>query len=138
MNTVDYSKMFAHLHKQSNLFFAERFKDLGISAGQFPYLLVVCDNPGLTQDEIAAKTRTDKSTVAKMVGQLEKTGFLRRKENPDDGRSRCVFPTARGLETYPAIAKEKEAWHALLLENFTETEKLVLDILLQKLNIEPV
>lgn len=133
MAEIDYTMIFAHLHKQSNLFLANRLKELGINIGQFPHLMCVCDNPGLTQDEIAVKTKTDKSTVAKMIRQLVDAGFLRRKDNAGDKRSHFVFPTRKALAIRPAIAKEKQKWHAELTGALTEAERHIFAILVQKI-----
>ena len=135
MSEIDYTMTFAHLHKQSNIFLANRLRELGINVGQFPHLMCVCGHPGITQDEIATRTKTDKSTVAKMVKQLAELGFVKRKDNPEDQRSYFVFPTAKALRVYPAIAKEKRRWHDVLLGNLTPAERQILDLLLAKLVI---
>lgn len=136
MPEVDYTMLFAHVHKQSNIFLADRLKELGVNVGQFPHLMRVCATPGLTQDEIAEKTRTDKSTVAKMLKQLDGAGFVTRKGNPGDKRSLLVFPTQKALDVYPAIMKEKRRWHEKLTGGLTATERHVLDMLLAKIAIE--
>ncbi|MCC8189124.1 MAG: MarR family transcriptional regulator [Planctomycetes bacterium] len=135
MDEVDYTYHCAHVHKQSNIFLATRLKQLGLNVGQFPHLMCVCSNPGLTQDQIALKTKTDKSTVAKMVKQLVDAGFLTRKDNTEDKRSYFVFPTQKALDAYPEIAAEKRKWHAILTSNFTDTERKIFDLLLVKLKI---
>ena len=134
MSGTDYTYIFAHIHKQSNIHLAPGLKEYGVNVGQFPHLMCVCDNPGLTQDEIAVKTRTDKSTVAKMIKQLVDSGFVRRSDNAEDKRSHFVFPTARALKIYPLIVREKRKWHDLLMSNFTQTERQIFDVLLAKLS----
>jgi Transcriptional regulators len=133
MAEVDYTMIFAHLHKQSNIFLAPRLKELGINVGQFPHLLCVCDKPGIMQDEIAVRTKTDKSTVAKMIRQLVDAGFVTRHENIDDRRSHLVFPTKKALAVYPRIAEEKCVWHASLTATLTEAERQILAMLLAKI-----
>lgn len=133
MAEVDYTMIFAHLHKQSNIFLAPRLKEMGINVGQFPHLLCVCEKPGITQDEIAVRTKTDKSTVAKMMRQLVDAGFVTRHENIDDRRSLLVFPTKKGVAVYPRIAEEKRQWHNSLTENLTDVERQVLGMTLAKI-----
>ena len=135
MSETDYTMIFAHVHKQANMFLANRLKELGINVGQFPHLMCLCDHPGITQDEIAERTKTDKSTVAKMVRQLADAGFVRRCENAHDKRSHFVFPTQKALDIHPAIAREKRKWHAELTKNLTPAERSVLDMILTKLRI---
>lgn len=131
----DYTRICAHVHRQSLIFFGGKLREFGINAGQFPPLMCICDHPGFTQDQIADEVRIDKSTVAKVIKQLIESGFVRREENPADKRSYFVFPTEKARETYPKIAEEKRRWHESLLENLTEAEREVLRMLFEKLKI---
>lgn len=131
----DYTRICAHVHKQSMIFFGNTLKEFGINAGQFPPLMCVCEYPGLTQEQIAEQTKTDKSTVAKMIKQLMEAGLIVRKGNPDDKRSYHIFPTRKALKIYPGIAEKKRRWHESLTRNLTGAEKAILGMLLDKLNL---
>lgn len=129
----DYTRICAHVHKQSMAYYSMRLREYGINAGQFPPLVCACENPGLTQEQIAEKTRTDKSTVAKMIKQLVEGGWIRRRPHPDDKRSNLIFPTDKALTLYPTIAEEKRKWHEALTADLTDAERMVLWMLLEKL-----
>lgn len=135
MAGVDYTYIFSHVHKQASIHLAPRLKELGVNVGQFPHLMCVCNNPGITQDEISVRTKTDKSTVAKMIKQLLDAGFVKREDNADDKRSHFVFPTQKALRIYPAIVKEKQDWHDTLTRSLTSEERQIFDLLLAKLPI---
>ena len=51
---------------------------------------------GITVSELAGLARVRKQTMAQAVGQLKRMGYVERRANPTDRRSRLVFLTARG------------------------------------------
>ncbi len=51
---------------------------------------------GRRPTEIAVTAQLSKQAVNDVLGQLERSGYLKRKPDPDDGRARVVRLTARG------------------------------------------
>ena len=58
---------------------------------------------GRQPSEIATTAHVSKQTVNDILGQLERSGYLKRKPHPDDGRARIVQLTARGRRLDAAI-----------------------------------
>jgi DNA-binding MarR family transcriptional regulator len=56
---------------------------------------------GITVSGLAELARVRKQTMAQAVDQLERTGYVERRPNPRDRRSRLVFLTARGASVKP-------------------------------------
>ena len=56
---------------------------------------------GITVSELAELAGVRKQTMAQAVEQLERAGYVERRPNPGDGRSRLVFLTARGASVKP-------------------------------------
>ncbi len=52
---------------------------------------------GERPSELAARLRMSKQALNYVVGDLERLGYLERRDDPDDGRSRQIFATDRGL-----------------------------------------
>jgi DNA-binding MarR family transcriptional regulator len=73
---------------------------------------------GATVSELADRARVRKQTMAQTVGQLERSGYVQRRPNPDDGRSQLVFLTARGRKippvTHRAAAAVEQRWAELI------------------------
>ena len=67
--------------------------------------------------ELADLARVRKQTMAQAVDQLERTGYVERRPNPRDRRSRLVFLTGRGASvtpvTHAAAARVEERWAEL-------------------------
>jgi DNA-binding MarR family transcriptional regulator len=72
---------------------------------------------GITVSELAELARVRKQTMAQAVEQLEQLGYVERRPNPRDRRSRQVFLTARGESvrpvTHAAGARVEERWAEL-------------------------
>lgn len=56
---------------------------------------------GISVSGLAELARVRKQTMAEAVDQLEHMGYVERRPNPSDGRSRLVFLTERGASVRP-------------------------------------
>jgi DNA-binding MarR family transcriptional regulator len=67
--------------------------------------------------ELAELARVRKQTMAEAVDQLERMGYVERRPNPRDRRSRLVFLTERGASvkpvTHATAARVEERWAEL-------------------------
>ena len=105
------------------------------AANVFPFV----PPEGITVSELAGLARVRKQTMAQAVEQLELTGYVERRPNPRDRRSRLVCLTDRGRSVPPVThaaaerveqrwaeltsKKELEALRAGLLRLLTELRK---------------
>lgn len=67
-----------------------------ITPGLFGMLQVIAANPGLGQSRLAEAMEVDRSTVVKVIDQLEKRGLIIREPSPSDKRSYCLRLTGKG------------------------------------------
>jgi DNA-binding MarR family transcriptional regulator len=69
---------------------------------------------GITVSALAELARVRKQTMAEAIEQLESMGYVERRANPHDRRSRLVFLTKRGASVRPvthvAAARVEERW----------------------------
>jgi DNA-binding MarR family transcriptional regulator len=83
------------------------------AANVFPFV----PPEGITVSGLADLARVRKQTMAQAVDQLERTGYVERRPNPRDRRSRLVFLTERGASvrpvTHAAAARVEERWAEL-------------------------
>src|SRR5260221_2489341 len=72
---------------------------------------------GITVSRLAELARVRKQSMAQAVDQLERTGYVERRPNPRDHRSRLVFLTDRGASvppvTHAAAERVEERWAQL-------------------------
>jgi len=83
------------------------------AANVFPFV----PPEGITVSRLAELARVRKQSMAQAVDQLERTGYVERRPNPRDHRSRLVFLTDRGLSvppvTHAAAERVEERWAQL-------------------------
>jgi DNA-binding MarR family transcriptional regulator len=72
---------------------------------------------GITVSGLAELARVRKQTMAEAVNDLERLGYVERRPNPNDRRSRLVFLTERGASvrpvTHAAAARVEKQWARL-------------------------
>jgi DNA-binding MarR family transcriptional regulator len=83
------------------------------AANVFPFV----PQDGITVSRLAELARVRKQSMAQAVDQLERTGYVERRPNPRDHRSRLVFLTERGASvppvTHAAAERVEEHWAQL-------------------------
>jgi|SRR6516165_7938824 len=83
------------------------------AANVFPFV----PPEGITVSELAGLARVRKQTMAQAVEQLELTGYVERRPNPRDRRSRLVCLTDRGRSvppvTHAAAERVEQQWSEL-------------------------
>jgi DNA-binding MarR family transcriptional regulator len=80
------------------------------AANVFPFV----PPEGITVSRLAELARVRKQSMAQAVEQLERTGYVERRPNPRDQRSRLVFLTPRGASvppvTHAAAERVEQRW----------------------------
>lgn len=128
----DLSKYVSVSYRRTQMFYTEKLKKLGISSGQFMYIVCICENVGQTQDELSQRLIIDKSTVARVLLQLETNGYITKTINSNDRRAFNIFPTDKAIAIYPKILDIKEDWHIKMTENLSDIECEVFEKIMEK------
>ena len=96
---------------------------------------------GISVTELADLARVRKQTMAQAVEELERLGYVVRRPNPRDGRSRLVSLTGRGRSvkpvTHAAAARVEEHWAELTSPGELEALRTSLLRLLTELRAGP-
>ena len=74
-----------------------------------------------------------KQALNYLLGELERLGYLERRPDPEDGRSKRVALTRRGASVVPVIRAavigvEQEWAHELGTRRFAQLRKLLVDL----------
>lgn len=105
----------------------------GVGSGEFDVIHAIRKNPGITQAGVCEITGLDKGAVARQTANLEAKGYLIRRENPADGRSRLLFATEKAERLKNSKAHIESQFYEWLLEGLSEEERAefarLLDIL---------
>src|SRR5271169_817320 len=76
--------------------FARRFQALDLSPAQYSTLVVIGDNPGRNQSEIAGALGIQRPNFVAMMDELERRGLAERSRSGADRRSNAVALTPAG------------------------------------------
>jgi DNA-binding MarR family transcriptional regulator len=95
---------------------------------------------GISVSGLAELARVRKQTMAEAVDQLERMGYVERRPNPSDRRSRLVFLTGRGESvkpvTHATAGLVEKHWAKLTSTEELESVRASLLRLLTELNAE--
>lgn len=88
---------------------------------------------GARPSDLAARLQVTKQALNHLLSQLEKLGYLERREDPDDRRSKRVVLTRRGSSAIAvireAVAEIEAAWaQELGARRFAQLRTLLLDL----------
>jgi DNA-binding MarR family transcriptional regulator len=88
---------------------------------------------GARPSELAARLRISKQALNYLLGELERLGYLERRADPDDLRSKRIALTQRGIASVgvirEAVGEVETAWAQQLgAERFDELRNLLLEL----------
>ena len=114
------------------------FKEFDLTKGQYVYVVRICENPGIIQEQLLDMIKVDRSTATRALQKLETNGFIEKKEDPDNKKNKKLFPTEKGETVYPFIKSENVYSGQVALQGFSEDEKETAFELLQRIrkNVE--
>ena len=114
------------------------FKKFNLTKGQYLYLVRICENPGIIQEQLSDMIKVDRTTVSRAVKKLEKEKLVVKKKDPHNRKIKRLYATKKGEEIYPFLLREHEHSNRVALQGFTEEEIDIIFELLQRVrkNIE--
>ncbi len=127
------AKKLSILSRRSGIHLNRQLKDLGITRGQLVYLMCICDNEGLSQEQLSEALWINKGAVARAVRKFEEDGYITRVLSPTDRRQYGLFPTEKTKRAYDAIRRVEAEWEDQMTRNLSSKERESLDRLLEKL-----
>jgi DNA-binding MarR family transcriptional regulator len=112
--------------------FADGLAEIGIHPREFAILLIISEQPGITQQGLGTETDIDASTMVAALDSLEDRGMAERRIHPDDRRKRAVHLTTKGEQ---ALDKAREVAESVGRDSFgrlSAAEQKQLNALLRK------
>ncbi len=104
--------------------------DLDVTPGEFGLLTMLDENPGISQVDLAAVYKLDKSTLSLAVGRLVKRGLVRRVRSRDDERYYALWLQQPGRGLLQRVRARVEAQERAMDVVLRRGErKLLLDML---------
>lgn len=128
-------KLISYLQRQNQKILVKNLVPYGLgSGGQHSFLKLILNRPGVTQEQLTNELKFDKATTARSVKQLENSGYIERRADPNDRRSHLLYPTPKALEFSPILQSILDEFNKTLVRNLTNEEVDQLRNLLQKIS----
>jgi DNA-binding MarR family transcriptional regulator len=98
------------------------FKELGLSKGQYLYLVRICENHGIIPDKLAEMIKVDRTTAARAIKKLEEQGLIEKRNDSENKKIKRLYPTEKGTRIYPFLNREDEHSNKVALSGFSQEE----------------
>lgn len=132
------SELLDYRIRSAQLFTFERFRHLathlGITSGQAGALVLIANNPGISQANLARAMRIERATMGTTISRMIDHGWVDRLQNSGNRRAYALFLSTKGtalMENLLPIMKEHDR---LIKSNLTDEEAQTLNSLLQKMH----
>lgn len=113
--------------------FDNELKNHGLSIALWPTLMCLWEEEGITQRDIAQKSKVESSTTTRTLDKLEKLGLVERREDPNSRRSFRVYLTDKGRELKDELLPVPIAVNQMMLSSLDEEEQKAIIKLLKKM-----
>ena len=107
----------------------------GVGTAEIDLIYALRHNPGCTQARLTEILHADKAAIARRTRNLEAKGFLVRRDDPRDKRSKLLYPTERAETLKSSKAEIEASFYEYLLSTLTAAEAETFAALLNRLYI---
>ncbi|MDH5489281.1 MAG: MarR family transcriptional regulator [Rhodospirillaceae bacterium] len=136
-NSIGY--LLAVAQKQTMAMLADRLAPLGVTPAQWQALVVLWEEDGIVQREIAERMVIEQATLTRTLDRMERDGFVERRPDEHDRRRTRVFVTEKGFGLINTLVPEAMEVLTTITNGFSDDEINVFRSFLRRLigNISP-
>ncbi len=131
MKGIEIGILFRQINRTIREMLDEKLKDSGISDSQMEYFMVIDENKGINQKQLAEKLHVGKTSATKAVKKLLDNDLIYRVQNEEDQRNYKLYLTESGERT---LSEFKEVFLDTRNGLFTEFSTDELELLESMLN----
>ena len=112
----------------------ERLRKYGIVKGQAHLLVVIRDNDGCTQKDLAEALGVKYSSMSERLNKLEDMGYIERSIDDDNSKFKRIYITSTGKTAAIQCRRIINEFNNTLYRGFTKKDIKQLQTYLEKLN----
>ncbi|MDH5187396.1 MAG: MarR family transcriptional regulator [Rhodospirillaceae bacterium] len=118
---------------------ADRLSPLGVTPAQWQVLVVLWEEDGIVQRDIAERMVIEQATLTRTLDRMERDGFVERRPDEQDRRRTRVFVTERGFGLINTLVPEALKVLGAITDGFNDEEINIFRSFLRRLigNINP-
>ena len=110
------------IHRTRMIYLNDKMGNMDITAGQFPFISVLSDEEGISQEELADHFHIDKGTVARALRKLEDNEYLFRKVDSLNRRRYLIYLTEKGRKAVPTLINMEKEWENSMCSKFSQDD----------------
>lgn len=98
------------LYRSTQKYYDQMLQSMSLTYAQLPILILIYENEGISQQQIAQDGGYDKGTITKQVQKLEETGFIRVQPSKKDKRAKELYTTSKAREIMSKVYGIRTSW----------------------------
>lgn len=136
-NSIGY--LLAIAQKKTMAALADRLSPLGVTPAQWQVLVVLWEQDGIVQRDIAERMVIEQATLTRTLDRMERDGFVMRHRDEQDRRKIRVYVTEKGFGLINTLVPEAMKILTTITNGFSENEINIFRSFLRRLigNIDP-
>ncbi len=99
---------------------------LGVTPGQFPILMTLWNEDGITQRELVERLEIEQATIANTLSRMVRDGLIERKPHPTDKRAQLLFLTDKAKSLEEQVVSAAQESDEALFTGFRRFERELL------------
>lgn len=115
---------------------SETLKPLGLRMLTYTALVLIVDNPGLSQSQLADAMDIERPNLVVIVDELEQNELILRERVPSDRRTYALNATLAGRQLYEQAVAAVQSHEARLLARLDEAQLAIAKTVLQSIRSE--
>lgn len=119
----DTKRQITKIARECSRFTSKVLKDTGLGLSEYEFIHCIRHDPGISQEGLREKLGLDKAAVARRAANLEKKGYIIRKQDPDDGRGKQLFTTEKSDNVKNSKVSAEEFFYEWLTEDVTGRDR---------------
>ena len=130
--------LLAEINRLARREFDRRVRPLGLTRAQWLFLYHLGRQPGATQSDLAELLQMERISVSRQAARLRSAGWIRRRDDPDDGRAYHLHLTPRAERVFERLEGLAAQLRAEFMDGLSSArrEKLLDDLSLIKANLQ--
>lgn len=132
------SELLDYKIRSAQLFTFEKFRhlasDLGITSGQAGALVLIANNPGISQAHLARAMRIERATMGTTISRMIDHGWVDRLQNSGNRRAYALFLSDKGAKLMERLLPVMKEHDRAIKANLNEKEAQLLNNLLHKMH----
>lgn len=113
------------IFRNTQIYLDKVLRQYELSSGCYPYLFILEDHEGISQNKISKELGNDKAMSARTITKLIMLGYIYKEEDKTDSRAYKLYLTEKAKDIIPKIHEEIHNLVNLITKDLNTEEKSI-------------